>query len=258
MNSFAKKYNCKVQVTTFNTMNEALSKLRSGLKFDVLMGATVDVLGDAHRAEADPAAQPQLHPEHHPGMARLPESLLRPALAVHGPYTIYTTGIAWRKDKVHENPYTMAQPVGDALAAEVQGQSRDPRRLPRGHQPRPDEERHLRPQHHEHEPDRSVPAEALQNLAQTTNMQIDNNDYTQIPAGQIWIHHAWSGDIAAARSATCRKACPWMLLATGSPRTARALANDTNTVLRTATNPVLAHLFLNYMLDLPNVLKTSA
>ena len=27
-------------------MNEALSKLRSGLKFDVLMGATVDVLGD--------------------------------------------------------------------------------------------------------------------------------------------------------------------------------------------------------------------
>ncbi|MGH3300589.1 MAG: hypothetical protein ACRDOK_02705, partial [Streptosporangiaceae bacterium] len=46
VNSFAKKYNCKVEVTTFNTMNEALAKLRSGLKFDALMGATVDVLGD--------------------------------------------------------------------------------------------------------------------------------------------------------------------------------------------------------------------
>ena len=45
VNSFAKKYNCKVEVTTFNTMDEALSKLNSGLKFDVLMGATVDVLG---------------------------------------------------------------------------------------------------------------------------------------------------------------------------------------------------------------------
>ena len=33
------------------------------------------------------------------------------------------------------------------------------------------------------------------------------------------------------------------------------VANDTNTVLRSATNPVLAHLFLNYMLDLPNVLE---
>jgi spermidine/putrescine transport system substrate-binding protein len=45
VNSFAKKFKCKVQITTFNTMNEALSKLRSGLSFDVLVGATVDVLG---------------------------------------------------------------------------------------------------------------------------------------------------------------------------------------------------------------------
>ena len=35
VNSFAKKYKCKVQVTTFNTMDEAMSKLRSGLQFDV-------------------------------------------------------------------------------------------------------------------------------------------------------------------------------------------------------------------------------
>ena len=43
VDSFAKKYKCKVQVTTFNTMDEALSKLRSGLSYDVLIGATVDV-----------------------------------------------------------------------------------------------------------------------------------------------------------------------------------------------------------------------
>src|ERR1700724_3741662 len=45
LNNFAKKYKCKVQLTTFNTMNEALAKLRSGLSFDVFMGVTVDVLG---------------------------------------------------------------------------------------------------------------------------------------------------------------------------------------------------------------------
>jgi spermidine/putrescine transport system substrate-binding protein len=33
------------------------------------------------------------------------------------------------------------------------------------------------------------------------------------------------------------------------------VANDTMTVLAGGTNPVLAHLFLNYMLDLPNVLE---
>ena len=85
LNHFAKKYNCKVQVTTFNTMNEALSKLRSGLSFDVFMGVTVDVTGPADRVQADPAAEPQLHPEHQPGLAGLHQPVLRPGLAVHLP-----------------------------------------------------------------------------------------------------------------------------------------------------------------------------
>jgi spermidine/putrescine-binding protein len=33
------------------------------------------------------------------------------------------------------------------------------------------------------------------------------------------------------------------------------VANDTNLVLRSAAHPVLAHHFLNYFLDLPNVLN---
>jgi spermidine/putrescine-binding protein len=33
------------------------------------------------------------------------------------------------------------------------------------------------------------------------------------------------------------------------------VVNDTNAVLRSASNPVLAHLFLNYLQDLPNVLE---
>ena len=46
VNSFAKKYNCKVQVSTFNTMDEALAKIHSGqVNFDVFMGVTIDVLG---------------------------------------------------------------------------------------------------------------------------------------------------------------------------------------------------------------------
>ncbi len=47
-----------------------------------------------------------------------------------------------------------------------------------------------------------------------------------------------------------------MSSATGSPRTARGpIANDTNTVLRSASSPVLAHLFLNYLLDEPVVVE---
>ena len=84
VNSFAKKYNCKVEVTTFNTMNEALSKLRSGLKFDVLMGATIDVLGDLIESKLIQPLNHSYIPNITAGLARLPEPVLRPGLAVHG------------------------------------------------------------------------------------------------------------------------------------------------------------------------------
>ena len=108
----------------------------------------------AGRAEVHPAAEPQLHPEHHAGLARLHRTRSTTGKWQYTvPYTIYTTGIAWRKDHVPENPYTMANPWAMLVAVEVQGQGRDPRRLPRGHQPGPDEERHLRPEHHQRRPD---------------------------------------------------------------------------------------------------------
>ena len=136
LKDFGKKYGCKVQVTTFNTMSEAMSKLRSGqVNFDVFMGVTVDVMGQLVE-QAHPAAEPHLPAEHLPGVAGLHQPVLRPGSWQYTvPYTIYTTGIAWRKDHVHEDPYKMSQPVGHAVAGQVQGQGRDPRRLPRGHFP---------------------------------------------------------------------------------------------------------------------------
>ena len=81
--SFCKKHNCKYSLTTYNTMEEALAKLASG-ELEVRR-----VLPDRRRArpvdrgQADPAAQPQLHPEHGQHLARLSQSVLRPGLAVH-------------------------------------------------------------------------------------------------------------------------------------------------------------------------------
>ncbi len=95
----------------------------------------------------------------------------------------------------------------------------------------------------------------LQDLQSLVNVQIDNNDYTEVPSGQTWIHHAWSGDMAAA----------WEYLPSGVsvdvlgywyPSDGRGpVANDMVSILSSGKNPVLAHLFLNYMLDLPNVLS---
>ena len=87
------------------------------------------------------------------------------------------------------------------------------------------------------------------------NVRIDNNDYTEVPTGDTWIHHAWSGDMAAAAS-YMPKGVPVDVVGYWFPPDGKGpVANDTIVVLRSSSSPVLAHLFLNYMLDLHNVLE---
>ena len=254
VNSFAKKYKCKVQVTTFNTMDEAMSKLRSGLQFDVLMGATVDVLGQLIEGQL---AQPLNH-SYIPNITQAWPDFTNPfydqGWRYTVPYTIYTTGISWRKDLVNENPYAMANPWAMPWQSKYKGRvailddyresislglmkngifdlnTTDYRQI-------------------------NLARKSLEDLSSLVNVRIDNNDYTEIPTGDTWIHHAWSGDMAAAPS-YMPKGVNVDVVGYWFPTDGRGpVANDTNVVLRSATNPVLAHAFLNYFLDLPNVIE---
>ncbi len=159
LNHFAKKYNCKVQVTTFNTMNEALSKLRSGLSFDVFMGVTVDVLGQLIESKL---IQPLNH-SYIPNISQAWPDFTNPfydqGWQYTVPYTIYTTGISWRKDLVPENPYAMRnawaqmpwQPKykGKVAILDDYREGISLGLMKNGH---------LQPQHHRPGPDRAVPA----------------------------------------------------------------------------------------------------
>jgi spermidine/putrescine transport system substrate-binding protein len=254
LNAFAKKYNCKVQLTTFNTMNEALSKLRSGLSYDVFMGVTVDTLGQLIESKL---IQPLNH-SYIPNMSQAWPDFTNPfydrGWRYTVPYTIYTTGISWRKDLVHENPYAMRNPWAMLWQPKYKGKiailddyregislglmkngiynlnTTDPRQI-------------------------TLSRRSLEQLTQLVNVRIDNNDYTEVPDAQTWIHHSWSGDMAAAQY-YMPKGTPVETVGYWFPRDGKGpVANDTNTVLASAKNPVLAHLFLNYMENLPNVLE---
>jgi spermidine/putrescine transport system substrate-binding protein len=254
VNAFAKKYKCKVQVTTFNTMNEALSKLRSRLSYDLLIGATVDTLGQLIESQL---VQPLNH-SYLPNISQAWPDFTNPfydqGWQYTVPYTIYTTGISWRKDLVHENPYTMKNPWAMPWQAKYKGRvailddyresislglmkngifnlnTTDYRQI-------------------------ALARKSLQELSSLVNVRIDNNDYTEVPSGDTWIHHAWSGDMAAAGS-YMPKGVPVSVVGYWFPTDGRGpVANDTNVILKSAANPVLAHMFLNYMLDLPNVLE---
>jgi spermidine/putrescine-binding protein len=95
----------------------------------------------------------------------------------------------------------------------------------------------------------------LQELSSQVNVLIDNNDYTEVPNGETWIHSAWSGDMAAA-AYYMPKGVPVDVVGYWFPPDGKGpVANDTIVVLRNSSHPVLAHLFLNYMLDVHNVLE---
>jgi spermidine/putrescine transport system substrate-binding protein len=254
VNAFAKKHKVKVQVTTFNTMNEALSKLRSGLSYDLLIGATVDTLGQLIESKL---VQPLNH-SYIPNITQAWPDFTNPfydqGWQYTVPYTIYTTGISWRKDLVDENPYTMRNPWAMPWQAKYKGRvailddyresislglmkngifdlnTTDYKQI-------------------------AASRKALEDLTNLVNVRIDNNDYTEVPDGDTWIHHAWSGDMAAAES-YMPKGVPVTDVGYWFPPDGKGpVANDTNLILRSATNPVLAHMFLNYMQDLPNVLE---
>ena len=254
VNAFAKKYKVKVQVTTFNTMNEALSKLRSGLSYDLLIGATVDTLGQLIESKL---VQPLNH-SYIPNITQAWPDFTNPfydqGWQYTVPYTIYTTGISWRKDLVDENPYAMRNPWAMPWQAKYKGRVA------------------ILDDYRE-----SISLGLMKNGI----FNLNTTDYTQIAtrARRSRTSPAWSTSASTTTTTprsptatpgsitpgpatwprpgpTCRRACRSATSATGSRPTARDRSrNDTNLILRSATNPVLAHMFLNYMQDLPNVLE---
>ena len=254
VNHFAKKYKCKVQLTTFNTMNEALSKLRSGLSYDVLVGATVDVLGQLIEGKL---VQPLNH-GYLPNIANAWPDFTNPfydqGWQYTVPYTIYTTGLTWRKDKVHENPYAMATPWAMPWQPKYRGRVAildDYREgislglLKNGvYNLNTTDYREI-----------GAARRALEDLTGMVNLKISSTEYTQVPAGETWISTAWSGDMAAAAS-YMPKGVDVSVVGYWFPADGRGpVANDTNVILSSATSPVLAHEFLNFFLDTGNVLN---
>jgi spermidine/putrescine transport system substrate-binding protein len=254
VDAFAKKYKVKVQVTTFNTMDEAISKLRNRLSFDLLIGATVDVLGQLIESQL---IQPLNH-SYIPNISQAWPDFTNPfydqGWQYTVPYTIYTTGISWRKDLVDENPYAMANPWAMPWQAKYKGrvailddyrESISLGLMKNG----------VFDLNTTDFGQISASRKALEDLTRLVNVRIDNNDYTEVPDGDTWIHHAWSGDMAAAGS-YMPKGVPVSDVGYWFPADGKGpVANDTNVILKSAHNPVLAHMFLNYMQDLPNVLE---
>ncbi len=255
VNDFADHYNCKVEISTFNNTDEALSKLRSGeLDFDVMF-PTIDILG---KMVVSQLVQPLNH-SYIPNLTKHVWPAFQDPFYDRGwrytvPYTIYTTGITWRTDFVPDDIPGMQNPYDIFWDTRYKGKI------------------HLLDDYREamamvllrngitnvnttSRRDLSLVSRQLQELARKVDPSLDVSDYTDVPEGKAWIHQAWSGDMVSSQYYMPKGQSPRVIRYWYPPDGRGVIGNDLITVLRSARNPVLAHAFLNYMLSPKAALK---
>jgi spermidine/putrescine transport system substrate-binding protein len=248
--AFGKREGVSVRVTTFDTLEEAFSKLSTGgLEFDVIF-STPDQLS---RLVARKLVQP-LNLELVPNLeANVWPEIHSPFYDIDSrysvPYVTYTTGIGWRNDVLDFDPSKLDNPW-DAFfrAQKYRGKVAvldDSREAPgmmmmrRGITDLNTEQPELLAQ----------AIEDLKKLERDVGVKISISDYETLPAKRTVLHQSWSGDLIGAVLSYLPKGTPADVLSYWFQPQGGPVFNDIITVAAKSRKPVIAHRFLNYMLD---------
>ena len=98
-------------------------------------------------------------------------------------------------------------------------------------------------------------------VVKATNARFDHSDYTDVPNGKTWLHQSWSGNVGSAfyflpeGDTAPNISYYWPASTEGVPGN---VDNDTIVLLKGSKAPVLAHLFIDFMLDAQNALANRA
>ncbi len=252
--AFEKQYKVAVTLTSFENEEEALSKLTTGaVHFDVWFG-TVQYLG---KSVAGKLIQPLNH-RYLPNLrANVWPSLASPYYDVGSrysvPYVVYTTGISWRRDKVKgpttfENPYDILwktpRSSGKVAVIDDQREALGMALL----------RRRVANVNTENSELVSRAGADLSELTRRVNVKVNQTDYQDIPSGATWITQAYSGDMVTSAD-YMPKGVPVSVVGFWRPQRGGMIGNDVITVLRGSKRPVLAHHFLNFLLDRKHALE---
>jgi spermidine/putrescine transport system substrate-binding protein len=246
--AFEDEYGVKVEITTFTTMDEAVEKLRTGgTKFDVFF-PTPDVIG---KVVAGKLLQP-INKAYITNFANVWPALQDPfydkGSQYSVPYTLYTTGVAFRRDRVTTEPAALASGYDILWDPEYKGRTyilNDDREalgmaLIRAGVTDVNTE------------DQALIQQALADLnelASAVDVKTGIEAYQRIPDGTATVHQAWSGDAVNAQyylpdGGDVATIGYWYPHDQGG-----VIGSDTLAIPANAEKPVLAHLFLNYMLS---------
>ncbi len=254
--AFEKKYGVKVQISTFDTIDEAIAKLASGdVQYDVFVPEPVFM----ERLVVGKILQP-LNLSYIPNLQKNVWPAFTNPWYDQGsrysvPYTVYTTGIGWRADKLPGfNPATSSDPWsslwtnGPKISGKVGLLDDQHEGLAMGllHNGVTD-------LNTENAAQLTAAQKSLSQLVSSANLKFDTNEYQHLADGSLWLHQAWSGDMAATPS-YAPKGTPASVFRYWWPADGRGpINNDSVGIVRGGKNPVLAHLFLNHILDVDQV-----
>jgi len=252
--AFEEKYGVDVKVTTFNDTDEAITKIRTGaVPFDIYFPSYDQI----SRLVTARLVRPLNH-SYLGNLGNVWKTFENPwydgEARYSVPYSVYTTGVGWRADEVTDdiaaldNPYdalwdpAYKRKVGIiddwhtamamvALRAGLTDVNSD------------------KPE------DLDVIQQGLTELNQATQPKVTVSMYSELPSGQLGISQMWSGDVVNAQY-YLPKGQSVDVLRYWFPEDGMGLVdNDLMMVLTGGRSPVLAHLFLEHMLDEKNALQ---
>jgi spermidine/putrescine transport system substrate-binding protein len=245
---FAKEYGVTVEETFFSTTDEAVAKISSGaVDFDVFF-PTTDRIG---RLVLGKSLQP-LNGDYLPNLKNVWPSIQDPwydkGSQYTVPYTTWTTGIGYRTDKIDATPASLSNPYEIYWDPAAKGKMYlldDSRDAP-AHMLLKNGITNVNTEDPE---DIELAKNELKSLIDAANVKLSTDDYTNLPEGKAWVHQMWSGSAIGAQWYLPEGTDP-EALGFWFPEDGRGIiGSDMIAIPKTAKNPVLAHHFLNYLLD---------
>jgi spermidine/putrescine transport system substrate-binding protein len=251
LKAFGQKYGVSVKVTPYDDINSGIAKLASGTVQPDVTEMTPDNLD---RVVAAKLIKP-LNLDYIPNLQKnvwpqLADPFYDAGSRYGVPYTVYTTGIYWRADRVKEDIASMSNPWEifwqaqaykgrTAILSEVR-ETIAMALLHRGVDDINTENAKLI--------DQAV--SDLQQLYDICNVKVGDLQYTTVAEDRSWLNQGWSADpiegyLFYARNAADKRALRYWHAPTGHG----PVQNDMWCVCATTKKPVLAHLFLNFILD---------
>ena len=248
---FEDEYGVQVDLTTFNNMEEGIQKVANG---QVTPDVFVPTPGYVRRLVQKDLLLPLQH-ELIPNM----EAAVWPSFSNPGPYydqgwnytvpyTIYTWGVAYRRDRVtddeaaaqgwdalwssaYDGAISLYDSYGDTIAITIlrngslDVNTGDPALI------------------------EAAKESILESINDHQARLTINGVYSKLPAGDITVAEAWSGDIVGGQWYLPKGVGTDVLGYWRPPTGQTMISNDTLAIPTAAKNPRLAHEFLNFFLD---------